>query len=296
VGEARFGQVEHTSLIALERAAAAGAAAFILKTLFFLRDLTMMVAPIVALEIFFPKRSSPSPSLLSRVRAVAIWLSAAPIAVIVGDLVASSRAALHAKPLLDAAALPLPPIAKVAIAWLLGWFVGDFVYYWYHRAAHKWFWRIHGVHHSIRELNVLTSYDHPIEWLMIVFLYSLPVAFLVTDPYAPILMGTTFGYYLHANTRVHLGPLGYIIQDNRYHRVHHSLEREHWDKNFCVFVTVWDVLFRTACFDGMKRWPEVGVQGLGEVDSIREFWLRPFRRPEPMTPAPVNPPRPVVAH
>jgi sterol desaturase/sphingolipid hydroxylase (fatty acid hydroxylase superfamily) len=252
-------------------------ARFTMQCVLSMRDLAQWVAPIVVLEILLPKRDLVAPSLASRVRAVAIWMSAAPISVLIGNLTFVARTALHARPLLETAALPLPQFVKVGLAWLLAWFVGDFVYYWYHRAAHKWFWPLHGTHHSIRELSALTAYAHPLEWLLIIFLYSIPVAFLVTDPYSPMLMGTAFGYYLHAQTKFNFGPLGYIIQDNRYHRVHHSIRREHWNKNFCVFVTVWDVLFGTACFDGMKEWPEVGVEGQNEIDSIPAFWLRPLR-------------------
>lgn len=244
------------------------------QTLEFLKALALTLAPIVALEIILP-RPGPRPSLISRLRAVGIWITAAPVSVVISDFVGGGRAAFNIKPLLEVPALP--PFVRLPLAILLSYFVGDFIYYWYHRAAHKWFWPIHGVHHAIRELSAVTSYDHVIEWILIALFYSIPVAFLVADPYSAALMGGTLGYYLHSNTRFNFGPLGYVIQDNRYHRIHHSLKREHWNKNFCVFVTIWDVLFGTACFDGMREWPEVGVEGEGEIGSIGAFWLRPFR-------------------
>jgi sterol desaturase/sphingolipid hydroxylase (fatty acid hydroxylase superfamily) len=50
---------------------------------------------------------------------------------------------------------------------LLGWFIGTFVFYWWHRARHdfNFLWRVcHQVHHSPARIELLTSfYKHPIE-------------------------------------------------------------------------------------------------------------------------------------
>ena len=49
----------------------------------------------------------------------------------------------------------------------LGWFVGTFVFYWWHRARHDvdFLWRIcHQVHHSPSRIELLTAfYKHPLE-------------------------------------------------------------------------------------------------------------------------------------
>ena len=55
----------------------------------------------------------------------------------------------------------------------------------------------------------------------------------------------TQGNYLHSPIRLHLGVLGRYIVDNRVHRIHHSLEPAHFDKNFGMFTTLWDRLFGT---------------------------------------------------
>ena len=50
---------------------------------------------------------------------------------------------------------------------LLGWFIGTFVFYWWHRARHDvdFLWRVcHQIHHSPSRIEVLTAvYKHPIE-------------------------------------------------------------------------------------------------------------------------------------
>lgn len=43
--------------------------------------------------------------------------------------------------------------------WLLLFFLEEFLYYWYHRSAHRvrWFWATHAVHHSPNELTLAAS-------------------------------------------------------------------------------------------------------------------------------------------
>ena len=50
----------------------------------------------------------------------------------------------------------------------VGWFIGTFFFYWWHRLRHaKGFWLIfHQVHHSPSRIEILTSfYKHPVEIL-----------------------------------------------------------------------------------------------------------------------------------
>jgi sterol desaturase/sphingolipid hydroxylase (fatty acid hydroxylase superfamily) len=49
-----------------------------------------------------------------------------------------------------------------------GWFVGTFVFYWWHRLRHAkgWWLSFHQIHHSPSRIEVVTSfYKHPIEIL-----------------------------------------------------------------------------------------------------------------------------------
>ena len=50
----------------------------------------------------------------------------------------------------------------------IGWFVGTFVFYWWHRLRHAggWWLAFHQIHHSPSRIEVLTSfYKHPLEIL-----------------------------------------------------------------------------------------------------------------------------------
>jgi sterol desaturase/sphingolipid hydroxylase (fatty acid hydroxylase superfamily) len=50
---------------------------------------------------------------------------------------------------------------------LLSWFIGTFVFYWWHRARHdsNFLWRVcHQIHHSPARIELLTAfYKHPVE-------------------------------------------------------------------------------------------------------------------------------------
>jgi sterol desaturase/sphingolipid hydroxylase (fatty acid hydroxylase superfamily) len=158
--------------------------------------------------------------------------------------------------------------------------VGDFFYYWCHRAQHRFLWRFHAVHHSVRELSGVAAYHHITEEAMKVVLYALPIGFFIDDPLGIPILGVILGvqgHYLHSITRLNLGPLGRVIQDNRFHRIHHSIQPEHYDKNFGVFTTLWDVLFGTAWLPAPGEWPDTGVADMPEPRTVSDFYFAPFR-------------------
>jgi sterol desaturase/sphingolipid hydroxylase (fatty acid hydroxylase superfamily) len=72
-----------------------------------------------------------------------------------------------------------------------------------------------------------------------------------------------------------------VLADNRFHRIHHSLEREHWDKNFGVVMTIWDQLFGTSYFPAPEEWPAVGVHDRPEPANLIDYFLAPFKRKRP---------------
>lgn len=170
------------------------------------------------------------------------------------------------------------------IAPLVGMILYDFFGYWLHRAQHKWFWRLHAVHHSIEELSGINSYFHWTEPFFRIFFISLPAAYLVgIDGLESIflieLLVKVQGYYLHTPTDLHLGPiLRRVIADNRFHRIHHSVEPRHFNTNFAAGTTLWDQLFGTAYFPERDEWPEVGVVGEPSARTVSAFLWGPFQQ------------------
>ena len=90
----------------------------------------------------------------------------------------------------------------------------------------------------------------------------------------------------HANLRTNLGWLKYVLVTPQSHRVHHSIERAHWDTNFGVIFSVWDRLFGTL-YPSYDEYPETGVadatfpwEGGGRRGVLRTLWAQtcyPFR-------------------
>jgi sterol desaturase/sphingolipid hydroxylase (fatty acid hydroxylase superfamily) len=159
----------------------------------------------------------------------------------------------------------------------------DFFDYWMHRAQHRWFWNFHSIHHSIEELSGINSYFHWTEQFFRVAFIMLPAAYAVgidgmkTAVIAELLVRVQ-GYYLHSPTRIHVGPvLRRVIADNRFHRIHHSIRPEHFDKNFGAGTSLWDWLFGTAYFPAADEWPETGMAEQPEAKTLANYLWSPFK-------------------
>ena len=111
---------------------------------------------------------------------------------------------------------------------------------------------------------------------------TLPFALLMPDgltvwPLAGAL-ATLQSQYIHSPTRLHFGPFFRLVYDNRFHRIHHSVEPLHFDKNFGVTTPLWDWLFGTLYVPAKDEWPRTGLANQGDVDGLGDFLWRPFRR------------------
>ena len=169
----------------------------------------------------------------------------------------------------------------------LGIVLYDFFDYWMHRAEHKWLWQQHSIHHSIVELSGVNSYFHWTEPFLRMMFIRLPAAYLIgVDQVATFFIIELFvraqGNYLHSSTRLHFGPVvRRLLADNRFHRIHHSRDPRHFDRNFGAGTSLWDQLFGTAYFPAASEWPDTGMSDQGEAVTIPEYLWRPFRRREP---------------
>jgi len=130
----------------------------------------------------------------------------------------------------------------------IGWFVGTFFFYWWHRARHmKGFWEIfHPLHHSPARIEALTSfYKHPIEILADSVLAAAILYLLLGSSLEGALWFNCFAaigeFFYHANFK---SPrwLKYIIQTPELHSVHHELDVHHYNYGD---LPIWDRLFGT---------------------------------------------------
>lgn len=157
----------------------------------------------------------------------------------------------------------LPLLPKVLISFL----VFDFLQWFHHWVRHRFttLWHFHVIHHSQRELNLFTDLRvHFVEYFVAQILIFIPMFMLDLSPYAIVGVGFVTQWYtrlIHANIRANFGPLRHILVSPQFHRIHHSIEPQHRDKNFGVFLTVWDRWFGTLHPD-YEEYPETGVAGV----------------------------------
>ncbi len=154
------------------------------------------------------------------------------------------------------------PLAEVFI----GWFIGTFVFYWWHRLRHKnGFWRVfHQIHHSPSRIEIFTSfYKHPVE-ILSNSLLSAVILFPVLG--CSVLGGfwynffaATGEYFYHANVRTPKW-LRYFIQTPELHSIHHQLDVH--DYNYSD-LPIWDRIFGTYK-DAVDFVPNCGFPGNNE--------------------------------
>ncbi|WP_315761176.1 sterol desaturase family protein [Sphingomonas sp. Y38-1Y] len=236
----------------------------------------VVAALLTAFELTNPRAPT---TLRDRASGLAFWALSIPLSALLVTLMSMTMDALGIEPLIElpisAATAWMGPLSAI-IAVLLAAIVHDFFFYWFHRIQHRFLWRFHAVHHSIRDLSAVNSYHHATEALMSLVLLTIPTTLIVADagsalPYVNLALWLHI-VWIHSPTRITFGPLRALLVDNRFHRIHHSLQPEHFDHNFGAFTTIWDRLFGTAWFPRPDEWPDVG---LAEVDQPRTVgeWL-----------------------
>ena len=148
---------------------------------------------------------------------------------------------------------------------LLTLLVNDLGAYWGHRAMHTspWLWRFHAIHHSAEELDwLVNTRAHPFDMVFTRLSGLAPVYLLGLaqttgahiDPVVAIvtIFGTVWTFFIHANIRVRLGPLEWLVSSPAFHHWHHTND-EHRDRNFAFLFPLIDRLFGTAWLP--KSWP-----------------------------------------
>jgi sterol desaturase/sphingolipid hydroxylase (fatty acid hydroxylase superfamily) len=159
--------------------------------------------------------------------------------------------------------------------WLSGlaaFVVGDLGFYWGHRWTHRipFLWRFHSVHHAPEHMYFLISARaHPFDNVFVRLCGMVPVFILgigapesvKTSLVATMVMliTTVWGFYIHSNIRVRLGPLEWLLSTPAFHHWHHTLS-EPRDRNFASSLPCWDWIFGTWHLP-RNQWPSAyGVE------------------------------------
>ncbi len=163
----------------------------------------------------------------------------------------------------------------------LVFFASEFIWYWFHRAEHRWslVWKAsgHGAHHSFKHLGAINfGANHPFE----IFLLVLPAALVELlfgvgiAAAGSAVLTSTLASIAHANIRMNTRWIGFLFTTNRYHIRHHSAVLEESNTNYGCSAIIWDRLFGTFGDS------EVVDSGIGPTEpTMWEKFLMPFREP-----------------
>ncbi|KAM3613628.1 uncharacterized protein V6R79_002570 [Siganus canaliculatus] len=144
----------------------------------------------------------------------------------------------------------------------------DFGYYWVHRLAHEVavLWAAHQVHHSSEYYNLSTALRQSLTQQFSSWIFYLPLA-LVAPPamfLVHIQLNLLYQFWIHTELIEDLGPLEWIFNTPKHHRVHHGRNLYCIDKNYGGILIIWDRLLGTFA-------PESDKVVYGLVYPIKSF-------------------------
>lgn len=158
--------------------------------------------------------------------------------------------------------------------------------YAYHRLSHHvpWLWKMHGVHHAPRKVNVANNHVHQfLDAALHLVVTHLPVFLLgLSQPavFAAIVVRVAQSYGTHANIDVELGWLNYLVVSPEQHRLHHSPD-PHELGHFAVELPLWDLVFGSFTWKPARAPRRVGLRHPAAFPTPRSILvnqLHAFRR------------------
>lgn len=156
-----------------------------------------------------------------------------------------------------------------------------------HRLEHHvpFLWDVHRIHHSDRWMNPLTVFrDHFLQGPWRGFFSMLTIGLFVdlnfkeggqAALYSQMFL-FAWAALCHSNIRVELPWLEGILVTPQYHRIHHSVQPEHSDKNFADIFPIFDRLFGSSVRPKPGEFPETGLHSGERIDGIGGIIVAPL--------------------
>ena len=190
----------------------------------------------------------------------------------------------------------------VTAAYTLCVFVaGDFSRYFLHRLMHRlpFLWVFHQIHHSATTMNPFTVYRvHPVESFLFGLRGTLSTGF-VTGIFIWIFGTNLNGYDIlgvnaigitfnalganlrHSHVWLSYGPvIEKIFISPAQHQIHHSDHPEHFDKNFGICLSLWDIIGKSWLASGKECSVQFGLDDESPTPDhglLRTLWA-PFQQ------------------
>lgn len=150
-------------------------------------------------------------------------------------------------------------------AWVLLFFLDDFIYYWFHRANHevRLLWAGHVPHHSSVKLNFGTALRQGVGERVHKYLFWLPLPLLGFDPlmiFTMIAINLVYQFWVHTELVTRLPRwVELIFNTPSHHRVHHASNIRYLDRNHGGVLILWDRLFGTFAEEAPEETPVYGL-------------------------------------
>jgi sterol desaturase/sphingolipid hydroxylase (fatty acid hydroxylase superfamily) len=174
----------------------------------------------------------------------------------------------------------------------------DFATFYTHYLDHKIavMWEFHKVHHSAEFLTPITNKRfHPVEKIfddsgvalavggllgVFSYIFSMPIyenTIIGVDAYF-LLNTLSFFHLRHSHINLSYGQLERWLLSPAQHQLHHSREVRHWDKNFGLFLSVWDRWFGTLAYSEPRGSFRLGLPGneIEQYRSVLQVFTTPF--------------------
>ncbi len=134
--------------------------------------------------------------------------------------------------------------------WVVLVLLEDLTYWFMHLLDHRvrFLWAGHIHHHSSKEFNFSVGLRSAVFEPVEKFFFFIPLALIGFKPLDIILiyvLAQGWGTFVHTRTIKKLGPLEYFFTTPSHHRVHHGVNIKYLDKNYGMFLIIWDKIFGT---------------------------------------------------
>lgn len=174
----------------------------------------------------------------------------------------------------------------------------DFATFYTHYLDHKIkvMWEFHKVHHSSEFLIPITNKRfHPAQQIfdnagvtlttgvligVFSYTFSMPIydsTIVGIDAYF-LVNALSFYHLRHSHIDMSYGWLENWFLSPSQHHLHHSMEARHWDKNFGLFLSIWDRMFGTLLYSEPRGSFRLGLPDgeCQEYRTVMQLYTTPF--------------------